>query len=102
MLRSGSSWSARTNTMTIEPSWSRSTMTNWLRDETACPLCHGRGLVDGHAHAYLNYRDGLWAFCIIHHVRWYVTRFVIGFADVTEQPAGGLQEPRAFGRFVIR
>jgi hypothetical protein len=44
-----------------------------VSDWSACPACVSEHR-PGHASNYVNAHQILWAFCVTHHTRWFVTR----------------------------
>jgi hypothetical protein len=58
-----------------------------VSDWSACPACVSEGR-DGYAHNYINANRQLWAFCVTHHTRWFVTRELnVGpIPDISSRP----------------
>lgn len=56
-----------------------------LGDNTGCPYCYDANKAVGggvdYGDASFNFRGGAWSICIVHRVRWYVTREMIGLPD---------------------
>jgi hypothetical protein len=60
-------------------------------DRSDCPECAAENAAlgggSGFADWYVNVNGGLWAVCAVHRTRWYVTRSLLGWPEVTEHSA---------------
>jgi len=60
-----------------------------ISDWTMCPHCAAENQQVGggksYADGYFNHDEQLWAVCVVHHVRWYVTRALGGLPFYFEE-----------------
>jgi hypothetical protein len=75
---------------------------NRVPDYSACPKCVRELRPEPFATDYVTMHNQLWGFCTRHHTRWYVTRAMYGFPDISNRPAAltkGYREVTPLHRF---
>src|SRR5262245_1029755 len=58
-----------------------------ISDHFACPQCVRECRERPFADDYVTYNAQLWGYCLKHRLRWYVTREMGGYPDVSRRPA---------------